>query len=305
MHGAEIRDSCIMGRARPTHAPDDPSLLSFSSLSKQATRKTAAFGCAHSGPPVVSTFSLTLTRPSFPYTSGPRYAEPHYERRILTNAIRLQQDSPNAKEPNASVPPPLNIPPSRARRQLAARLAQRKKDAEAAETDPDSVDHAALETAHQLPEEPSELDLGPASEKELREAGLQITGLRRGDASKFSGMFDSDEDSSDSDLDEDEAGRDEALGREGGDYDDAETSGVVHRRSQKQRRRRPSTTEAKERKPLDDEDDDDDDDGGDISAAFGKRMVLSDSEGPFADPVEMDDDDSEDELVEIKSRRSS
>lgn len=308
-HGEKIRISCTMGRARPTHARDDYSssfpLLSFS---EQYARNTAGSGCAYSGPDMVSTFSLMTTHSHKTLSAilflGPRYAQPRYERRILTNAIRLaSQDPPNTKGANASVPPPLNIPPSRARRQLAARLAQRKKEAEAAETDPDAVDHAALETAHQLPEEPSDLDLGPATEKELREAGLQITGLRPGDASKFSGMFDSDEDSSDSDLDEDEAGRDETLGREGGDYDDPDTAGVGRRRSQKQRHRRPSTTEAKERKPLDD--DDDDDDEGDISAAFGKKMVLNESEGPFADPEEMEDEDSEDELVEIKPRRSS
>lgn len=133
-----------------------------------------------------------------------------------------------------SVPPPLNIPPSRARRQLAARLAKRKQDAEAAETtDPDAADLSAVETAHTLPEEPNELDsLAPATEKELREAGLNVESKGR-----FGGAFSSDDDSSDEEL---------HAGGEDQDDDD----GLLRFG------RRPSTTEAKERSPLDDGDDD-------------------------------------------------
>lgn len=129
-----------------------------------------------------------------------------------------------------SIPPPLNIPPSRARRQLAARLAQRKQAAEAAETtDPDAADLSAVETAQTLPEEPSELEsLGPATEAELREAGLRVHSGK----GRFGGTFSSDEDSSDEELELGGKGQDD--GRFG---------------------RRPSTTEAKERRPLDDEDD--------------------------------------------------
>ena len=181
------------------------------------------------------------------------------------------------------------------------------------ENDPDAADSIALETASHLPEEPNEMDLGPATDRELQEAGLQITGLRTlggpGTARKFSGLFSSDDDSSDdsSSLDEDEAGRDQTLDREGDDFEDNEASpsGVGRRRSQKDgKRRRPSTTEAKARTPLDDEDDDEDDDEADISNAMDKKMVLG--EGPFADPVEMDDDSSDEgELVEIRPRRTS
>lgn len=157
----------------------------------------------------------------------------------LADATLLKQDSNDPSTTNTtadgsstgSVPPPLNIPPSRARRQLAARLAQRKQAAEAAETtDPDAADQSAVETAHTLPEEPSELEsLGPATEAELREAGLHI----RSGKGRFGGTFSSDEDSSDDELE---------LGGKG--QDDSARFG-----------RRPSTTEAKERRPLDDEDD--------------------------------------------------
>jgi hypothetical protein len=131
------------------------------------------------------------------------------------------------------VPPPLNIPPSRARRQLAARLAQRKQATQAAETsDPDAADSSALEVAHTLPEEPSELEsLAPATEAELREAGLHFRGSGKG---RFGGTFSSDEDSSDEELELGGKGQDDSEGRFG---------------------RRPSTTEAKERSPLDDDDD--------------------------------------------------
>ena len=207
-----------------------------------------------------------------------------------------------------SIPPPLNIPPSRARRQLAARLA--KKKAEAVEnSDPDATDSVAVETASQLPEEPSEgdIDLGPATEREIREAGgLQITGLRTvggmsGTASRVSGLFGGSDDGSSSDgelyFDEDEAGRDPTLERAEGEYEDGdEMVGGVGRQSKE--RRRPSTTEAKERTPLDDGDDE----AAELGTAMESKLAIS-GEGPFADPLEDSSDD--DELVEIRPRRTS
>lgn len=180
------------------------------------------------------------------------------------------------------------------------------------------MDHAALETASQLPEEPIEIDLGPATERDIRETtGLQITGLRTigtsGSASRFSGLFGSD-DSSSSDEDteydeEDMAGRDATVGRPEGDFeqpDAAATGGVGRRRSQRSgNERRPSTTAAKERTPLDD--DDDDDAAADLGTAMDRKLHFGDSEGPFADPVEDEGEESsdEDELVEIRPRRTS
>ncbi|KAK3675973.1 sporulation-induced protein [Recurvomyces mirabilis] len=226
----------------------------------------------------------------------------------------------------ASIPPPLNIPPSRARRQLAARLAQKRKEEEeggssSALADPDSEDAAALETASHLPAEPDEssIDLKPAAELDVVEGlsggvdGLQITGLRTvggisgsGSASKFEGLFGSEDSSSDDDddqdLDEDEAGRDETAYRSGGDYEDGGAGGWRAGGNQ----RRPSTTEAKERTPL--SDDEDEDEASQFGSAVSARG-LGFGGGPFADPEEMDDDDeeedSDEELVEIRPRRTS
>ncbi|KAK5114401.1 hypothetical protein LTR85_010223 [Meristemomyces frigidus] len=227
-------------------------------------------------------------------------------------------DSPGGSG-SSSIPPPLNIPPSRARRQLAARLAQRKKAAEASEMDPDAADSAALETASQLPDEPNEIDLGPATEKEIREStGLQITGLRTlgasGSASRFSGLFGSDDSSSseeDTEFDEDMTGRDATIGRAEGDFeqeDDAVAAGGVGRRRSQRggKDRRPSTTEAKERTPLDDEDEEDDAAAADLGVAMDRKLHFGDNEGPFADPLEIEEESSDDdELVEIRPRRTS
>jgi hypothetical protein len=152
---------------------------------------------------------------------------------LLQDSNDQSTNSTTTTDPSSTgttVPQPLNIPPSRARRQLAARLAQRKQAAEAAEiTDPDAADPAALEVAHSLPEEPTELEsLAPATETELREAGLHF----RHDKGRFGGTFSSDDDSSDEELEL------------GGKSPDESRFG-----------RRPSTTEAKERRPLDDEED--------------------------------------------------
>lgn len=229
---------------------------------------------------------------------------------------------------------PLNIPPSRARRTLAARLAQRNQD-KSSNDDPDAADASALEVASDLPEEPWELsNMAQAQDPE----GLQITGLRtvsgashlsRGSRSKFSGLFsssddsdnddddddDDDDDNDDSSLDEDEAGRDHTLTREGGEYEDESPSAPRRRRSI----RRPNTTEAAVRRPLDDGDTSSSEDleisdlPDDLPDSLERKLVLEAAAqgGPFADPpsgfgdggIDDDDDSSEDELVEIRSVR--
>lgn len=225
---------------------------------------------------------------------------------ILTNA--LQDSSPTAAK--GSIPPPLNIPPSRARMQLAARLAAKKKEAETSDPDPDIADNAAVATASHLPEDPSEgsVDLAPAVERDAQESGLQITGLRvqpRSDAmgtgaSRFSGLFNSDDSSSSSGDDEyggssSDGGNDEESGRSGANA----ASGLAVSQEEKEalkQHRRPSTTEAKTRRPLDEDDDDDDDEFGSV---LEKKDGLG-GEGPFADPEELSSDSSDDEPVEIK-----
>lgn len=232
------------------------------------------------------------------------------ENKLLTNTLLKQTSPESSKNGGPSIPPPLNIPPSRARRQLAARLA--KKKAEANEyADPDAADNVALETASKLPENPDEsaIDLGPAAERDISESsGLQITGLRTvSGASRFSGLFGGSDDSSSSDgetgFDEDEAGRDPTLERSEGDYEDqgAEDSPSLAGRKRSEKNRRPSTTEAKERTPLYDEDDDE---AADLGPALDAKLVLGG--GLSADPVDVHDDSSEeDELVEIRPRRTS
>jgi hypothetical protein len=180
----------------------------------------------------------------------------------------------------------------------------------AAENDPDAADPAALESAQQLPNEPSELDvdLGPATERELQEAGLQISGLRglkkgSADTYGYSDIYTSDDGTSSSsgeeDEDEDHAERDEMMARKEGSYDGAEIGSIARQKNKKEQGRRPSTTEAKERTPLDS-----DDEEGCMESAFDRKMVLG--EGPFADPEDIEDEDSdEDEMIEIKSRRAS
>ncbi|KAK3110822.1 sporulation-induced protein [Teratosphaeriaceae sp. CCFEE 6253] len=252
-----------------------------------------------------------------------------------------QTDESAHPDPAAStIPPPLNIPPSRARRQLAARLAQKQKEAEA-DGDPDAADGEAVELAERMPEEGFGHGGGglPGADEDGEgegDGGLQITGLRtglvaRGSASRFSGLFGSESSSSGEDEDEDEdadgdeggfdgdgAGRDETAARPEGDYEDPSASGggggAGRRRKLRTEDRRPSTTTvAAERKPLDDGDEDEEDGGDDgvLDAAMRGQMHLG-GEGPFADPVEIgadddddDDDDSDGELVEIRPRRTS
>lgn len=241
---------------------------------------------------------------------------------VLTTSLLLQASPESSKID--SIPPPLNIPPSRARRQLAARLAA-KKEASAAESDPDAADSAALDVASRLPQNPDEgdIDLGPATEREIREgtsassptSGLNITGLRTvsglGEtASRVSGLFGGSDSSDDSnsygDLDEDDAGRDLTANRPEGDYEDSSTAERMSPvdAARRQKPRRPGTTEAKERVPLDDEDED----AESLGKVLDAKLVLAgdDDRGPFADPVDMRDDSSdEDELVEIRPRRTS
>lgn len=176
-----------------------------------------------------------------------------------------------------------------------------------------------------MPENPDEgdVDLGPATEREILEttsaatptSGLNITGLRTVPgmtqaASRFTGLFTESDSSGSDDDNEDDAGRDLTVNRPEGDYEDnAETMSPVSSASARRagKGRRQSTTEAKERTPLD-TDDSEEGEVGDLGRRLQQRMVLGDEEdsGPFADPVDMRDDSSdEDELVEIRPRRTS
>ncbi|KAK5131660.1 hypothetical protein LTR08_000787 [Meristemomyces frigidus] len=230
---------------------------------------------------------------------------------------------------SASIPPPLNVPPSRARRQLAARLAQRRREAEVAEggLDVEEADMAVRVSG-------GGGALGPAGDGAVSEvAGLQITGLRPvgglqgGTARRFSGLFGSDDSSSsgveddDEDEDEDEdddEDEDEESAHEGGAAGPrglehaqptslAPAGGVGRRRSQRGGKgRRPSTTEAKERTLLDDDEADEDFSAEELGLVMeGGLRFGHDGEGPFADPEELGGSSSEDELVEIKPRRAS
>ncbi|RMY11069.1 hypothetical protein D0868_03341 [Hortaea werneckii] len=148
--------------------------------------------------------------------------------------------SPDAGK-TGSVPEPLKIPPSRARRQLQARL-DAKKEKEPDRHDPDVEDAAAVETATHLPNEPDDLD--------------------------------------------------DNLGA--GDPQSPE--GPLTGRRNSQKGRRPSTTEAKERQPLSDEDED-------VAAAEQmEQLRINETRGSFTYP---DDDSSDDDMVEIRPRRTS
>ncbi|CAK1365312.1 unnamed protein product [Cercospora beticola] len=242
--------------------------------------------------------------------------------------------SPDSNKTSTGTVQPLNIPPSRARRTLAARLAQKNQD-KTLDNDPDAADASAVEIASTLPEEPLELSNSPEQSDSTKSLdGLQITGLRtvsgaghvsRASGSKFSGLFsssdsDSDNDSDDdSSIDEDDAGRDHTLTRDGGDYDDpgpspsnssrrldtASSSSTKRRPSR--RERRPSTTEAQVRKPLDDDSDEDSEDVnldleiGDLPESVERKLVLdsaanSGAASPFGDlPRGLHDDGLDDD----------
>ncbi|KAF4555832.1 putative sIT4-associating protein SAP190 [Elsinoe fawcettii] len=185
-----------------------------------------------------------------------------------------------------SIVPPLNIPPSRARRQLAARLAQRRRDAALLEQDPDRADDAAIAASSALSDEPLGNDT-PSS------AGMAGRLFARS-------SFD-DEDSSSSGLSSDEerdAYRNDSDGalRRGDEFDEEDSEGeeveiaLVRRGSGSRerveggRRRRPSTTEAKVRRPIDDDD-------------------TSEEEGE--EEEEEQEGSSEEDVVEIRTRRAS
>jgi len=114
-------------------------------------------------------------------------------------------------------------------------------------------------------------------------------------ASRFSGLFGSDDSSSsgeDVGFDEDDAGRDVTLGREGDDFEETDPPGY------RARKERPSTIEAKERTPIDDGEDDED-----LGPELDAKLVLN--QGPFADPEGGGSSSDEEELVEIRPRRTS
>ncbi|KAI6874502.1 SAPS-domain-containing protein [Hortaea werneckii] len=216
-----------------------------------------------------------------------------------------EQASPDAGK-TGSVPEPLKIPPSRARRQLQARL-DAKKEKEPDRNDPDAEDAAAVETATHLPNEPDDLDDnlgagGPQSPEGPITGVKTVRGMKES-GSKFSGLFgsDSSDDEDEDDDDDDEAtparndhpGMDRPPGTAKGPHGQ-DPPGVGRRNSQKDRR--PSTTEAKERQPLSDEDED-------VAAAEQmEQLRINETRGSFTYP---DDDSSDDDMVEIRPRRTS
>lgn len=109
----------------------------------------------------VFSFSLVLTHP-------PTYSTYAYIRTLIIS----HQQSTTASTTAPTIPAPLSIPPSRARRQFAMRLAQRK---------------AELESARDREEEP-EGGVGPegVQEREVREGHERFKRL-------FEGMDSSDE----------------------------------------------------------------------------------------------------------------
>lgn len=230
----------------------------------------------------------------------------------------------------------MNVAPSRARRQLAVRLAQRQKETTDIESlDPDAADPIALETSEELPIEPlsnlPDLDLSAPTERELQEAGLpglQISGLRLHGSSqaasqatavdRFSGFGSG----LDSDSDSDARSSSSSASAEDSEDDDDDEMEIEQRRRQQYREdfatndsprkgRRPSTTEAKYRIPLDE------DEGAAAAAATADRGVSrsgmateGEAESPFADPVELSEDSTDDssdegDVVEIRPRRIS
>jgi len=234
------------------------------------------------------------------------------------------------------------------------------------DTDPDASDHAALETAAELPLEPpigeiEDLDLAAATEEGMRVGSLRFgradmasgtQGSSRG-PQRFSRLFESPEhkerglDSNDSNSDTSSSGlddeEDEDVGTEGGKEDDEDAFNGEHeleeyagsyaagmpelprRRSQKERKRRPSTTEAKVRRPLEEDEDPDFAGGRDETLDVGNEgegegatwrhegeydgARGGSDEGPFADPVDLgsseEEDSSDEDIVEIRSRRTS
>lgn len=163
-----------------------------------------------------------------------------------------------------------------------------------------------METATHLPSEPDDLDdslgAGDPQSPEGPITGVKTVRGMKESGSKFSGLFGSDSsDDEDEDENDEEAtskgddrpGIDRPSGIIEGTYGQ-DSSGVGRRNSQKGRR--PSTTEAKERQPLSDEDED-------IAAAEQmEQLRINETHGSFTYP---DDDSSDDDMVEIRPRRTS
>ena len=162
-----------------------------------------------------------------------------------------------------------------------------------------------METVTQLPNEPDDLDGnfdagGPQSPEGPITGVKTVRGMKES-GSKFSGLFGSDS-SDDEDEDDDDERTSEGndhpgVGRSPGTAEGPhrqDLSGVGRRNSQKDRR--PSTTEAKERQPLSDEDED-------VAAAEQmEQLRINETRGSFTYP---DDDSSDDDMVEIRPRRTS
>lgn len=182
------------------------------------------------------------------------------------------------------------------------------------DTDPDAADPAALETAAQLPTEPlgdiTDLDLGAPTEHQMREAGITGLSIRGSPARSFQPTLNSGDTDSGGEHSSGEETNQSSSDDDDDDLEDDEERttrmGVVRRRSRKQRERRPSTTEARVRTPLEDDEDPDFGGGRDLSLdAPGE----GEGEGPFADPVDLgtssEEDSSDEDLVEIRPRRTS
>ncbi|OQO11223.1 hypothetical protein B0A48_05479 [Cryoendolithus antarcticus] len=317
------KDNAVLGGVRPESAINRPLGIggnnsAFGSNTANSALANAGIG---SGPSAQDSLAMSegTVGQSFEVNAGTMLSgfgdgddDEEMEDHMIGESPFTEEEQ-NSPKDNKTLPPPLNIPPSRARRLLAQRLAQKKENTE---HDPDAADATAIETANQLPLEPDSLatDLGPATERELQEAGLHISGLDtvaqdRAATGSSDGAQDIDDINS-SDCTDGSSDDEDSLLRHSGD-DDVDESGLLRRRSQKQRQRRPSTTEAKERHMLDssDEEEEEDEEGEGMESAFDRKLVLG--EGPFADPVgegSSDGDEggsSEEEVVEMKVRRAS
>ncbi|KAI9664648.1 MAG: hypothetical protein M1821_006094 [Bathelium mastoideum] len=163
-----------------------------------------------------------------------------------------------------------------------------------------------------------ELDIGPATAREIEEAEREIVARTRayyrGDGE---GMEDEDEDEGASSDEEVEdavramlerrskgAGIGEGAERQGSS-DGEDEQGIVGLR---QEGRRPSTTEAKVRRPLDDDDDEEDEDSEPEDEPWMQRSGRAipgerKEQSPFADEQAEDSDEDGEGLIEIGSRR--
>lgn len=216
-----------------------------------------------------------------------------------TDEILSQVPSTVASSDGPGGPSVVGIPPSRARRQLAARLAMRKRAEDAAGEQQGGQRHVIQMTLRE-----------PARFRDRRGSDDENNDYEHGDAGGSSSSSSEEDDASEytraalrsrvyeDDDDEKQAGRDFSL-----DHDeiDSDAIGVGGRsagvQGSESRRRykahRPSTMEVVgQRRLLDDEDDEEDSRGG---------------EGPFADGYDVEESEEsssdEDDLVEIRTRR--